>query len=120
MTRRLSLRIVGPVVIAFAAIAGTALAQYGDPGRYDGYYQYDPAHETVERARSFGYHDGLADGERDRETGHSFRPTHSDRYEDAPDHGNHAGLRRDEFKSIYREAYLHGYERGYGRGYDRY
>jgi hypothetical protein len=89
------------------------VAQYGyaQPGYYE---NESPAHESAERARSFGYHDGLAAGERDRVTGHSFRPTHSDRYEDAPDHGNRYGLSRDEFKSIYREAYLRGYQRGYG------
>jgi hypothetical protein len=115
--------------------AGTAFAQYGYPAPQpgDGYYhrdydrmqdgawrgQYgyrnsDPANATAHRARSYGYNDGLAEGERDRRTGHSFRPTHSDRYEDASDHGNHDGMSRDEFKRIYREAYFHGYQRGYG------
>jgi hypothetical protein len=91
------------------------VAQYGyepQPGYY--YDRESPAHETAERARSFGYHDGLAEGQRDRMTGHSFRPTHSDRYEDASDHGDHHGMSRGEFKSIYREAYLRGYQRGYG------
>jgi len=114
-------RFVSPKLFGLALVlglvsvlgAGTAFAQYGYPQR--GYYENEsPAHESAERARSFGYHDGLAEGERDRVTGHSFRPTHSDRYEDAPDHGNRYGLSRDEFKSIYREAYLRGYQRGYG------
>jgi hypothetical protein len=113
--------------------AGTALAQYGYPAPQpgDGYYHHDrmqdgawrgqygyrnsdPADRTAQRARSYGYNDGLAEGERDRRTGHSFRPTHSDRYEDASDHGNHDGMSRDQFKGIYREAYFHGYQRGYG------
>ncbi len=85
----------------------------GYRGQY-GYYNNDPADRTAQRARSYGYHDGLAEGERDRMTGHSFRPTHSDRYEDASDHGNHDGMSRDQFKGIYREAYFHGYQRGYG------
>jgi hypothetical protein len=89
-------------------------SQYGYEPQ-PGYYRGDsPAHETAERARTFGYHDGLAEGQRDRMTGHSFRPTHNDRYEDASDHGDHYGMSRREFKSIYRDAYLRGYQRGYG------
>jgi hypothetical protein len=115
MARSVSPKLFGLALVAVLS-AGTAFAQYGYPPQQPGYdYRYDgPAHETAERARSFGYHDGLAEGERDRRTGHSFRPTHSDRYEDAPDHGDHYGMSRGEFKSIYREAYLRGYQRGYG------
>lgn len=104
--------------------AGTAFAQYGYPAPQsdDGYYHrgHDRAYgyyngdATAQRARSYGYHDGFAEGERDRRTGHSFRPTHSDRYEDASDHGNHDGMSRDQFKGIYRDAYFRGYQRGYG------
>ena len=95
--------------------AGAVFAQNGYyPAPQPGYYNSDPASQTAQRARSYGYHDGLADGERDRVTGHSFRPTHSDRYEDATDHGDHFGMSRDEFKRIYREAYFRGYQRGYG------
>ena len=140
MTRSVSSKLFGPaLVLGLVSIlgAGTACAQYGyhhdrdddddgwrreapvaqygyapQPGYYD--HEESPAHETAERARSFGYHDGLAEGERDRATGHSFRPTHSDRYEDASDHGHRYGMSRGEFKSIYREAYLRGYQRGYG------
>jgi hypothetical protein len=132
MRRLFSLKLFGIALVA-ALGAGTAFAQYGYPPPPSGwgYYHHDhdddawrypsqdsyysgPARETAERARSFGYHDGLADGQRDRVTGHSFRPTHSDRYEDAPDHGDHYGMSRGEFKSIYRNAYLRGYQRGYG------
>lgn len=107
------------IALLAALGTGTAFAQYGYGygQRYaPGYYDYEgPAHETADRAREFGFHDGLADGEKDRITGHSFRPTHSDRYEDAPDHGNHDGMSRGEFKSLYRQAYLNGYQRGYDR-----
>jgi hypothetical protein len=114
MTRSIAPKLFGLALVALLG-AGTACAQYGyspQPGYW--YHEESPAHEAAERARSFGYHDGLAEGERDRVTGHSFRPTHSDRYEDASDHGQRYGLSRDEFKSIYREAYLRGYQRGYG------
>ena len=99
--------------------AGTSFAQYGYE-QQPGYYQQN--NYAVEHARNAGFQDGVAEGERDRATGHSFRPTHSDRYEDAPDHGDRDGLRRNEFKNLYREAYLRGYERGYqqyGRDYHR-
>lgn len=104
--------------------AGTSFAQYGyndpQPGSY-----YRESDYAVEHARQAGYQDGVAEGERDRATGHSFRPTHSDRYEDAPDHGDRVGLRRDDFKNLYRQAFLRGYDRGYQQyggygGYGRY
>ena len=126
MTTTRIAKFLGVALLATAA-AGTAFAQYGYPASQsgDGYYQHDQrwdgrgqygyANATSQRARSYGYHDGVAEGERDRRTGHSFRPTHSDRYEDASDHGNHDGMSRDEFKRIYREAYFHGYQRGYGQ-----
>lgn len=113
--------------IALLALTGTATAfaqqgYWAPQPEYNSYY-----HESrygVERARDLGYHDGAHDGERDRLTGHSFRPTHGDRYEDASDHGDREGLSRGEFKEIYRDAYLRGYERGYQsagreRGYYR-
>ncbi len=98
--------------------AGTSFAQYGY-GPQPGYYQNQYG---VEHARNAGYQDGVAEGERDRATGHSFRPTHSERYEDASGHGDRDGLRRDEFKNLYRQAYLRGYQRGYQQygGYGRY
>jgi hypothetical protein len=91
--------------------AGTSYAQYGY-GPQPGYSEQGRDY-AVEHARNAGFQDGVADGERDRATGHSFRPTHDDRYKDAPDHGGREGLRRDDFKSLYREAYLRGYDRGY-------
>ena len=92
--------------------AGTALAQYGYGDPQNGYYQV--GQYTAERARNSGYQDGIAEGERDRATGHSFRPTHSDRYEDASDHGNREGLSRGQYKDTYRQAFINGYQRGYG------
>ncbi len=97
--------------------AGTAFAQYRYEDRQEGYYQQ--GQDAAERARNTGYQDGIAEGEKDRNSGHSYRPTHSDRYEDAHDNGNRDGLSRDQFKGIYRQAYLNGYQRGYGYYGDR-
>lgn len=109
--------------------AGLALAQYERPydrqgdGQYAERYPSDRGYDsyyhegadTASRARQWGYRDGLVDGRKDREHGHSFRPTQDDRYEDASDHGDHHGMSRQEWKNLYRDAYVHGYERGYGR-----
>jgi len=65
-------------------------------------------------ARRMGYQDGYNDGLRDWRTGHSFRPTHSDHYEDA-DRGYHDRFGdKSYYKQVYRDAYRQGYERGYG------
>lgn len=96
--------------------AGTSFAQYGYYGSQPGYYQNQYG---VEHARNAGFQDGIAEGERDRATGHSFRPTHGERYEDASDHGDRDGLSRGDFKNLYRQGYLRGYERGYQQyGYE--
>jgi hypothetical protein len=99
-------------------MTGSAFAQYGqyeqlprDPG-YNAYYH--DAEDAPNYAAHWGYHDGLADGQHDRETGHSFRPTHDSAYKHAPEYGR-PPINRDEYKNLYREAYVRGYERGYGR-----
>jgi hypothetical protein len=65
-------------------------------------------------ARRIGYEDGYNDGRRDWHTGHSFRPTHSDHYEDADRGYNRWFGDKNYYKQLYREAYRQGYERGYG------
>jgi hypothetical protein len=70
----------------------------------------------VSAARQYGYQDGLNDGARDRQTGHSNRPTQGSNYRHAdrgytPNYGN-----KDYYKQAYREAYQNGYEQGYGGG----
>lgn len=68
------------------------------------YYRGDGDHDGyVDSARRLGYQDGNYDGTRDRRTGHSFRPTHSDRYEDA-DRG-YDGRFGDKtyYKQVYRK-----------------
>jgi len=71
-------------------------------------------------AQRFGYQDGVNDGLKDRQTGHSYRPTHDDSYKDA-DRGYNSSLgSKDQYKQLYRQAYAEGYQRGYygnGGGY---
>lgn len=59
-----------------------------------------------------GFIDGQNDGTRDRQTGHSFRPTEQPGYKHA-DRGYTGGVSKDEYKQIYRQAYMQGYQRGY-------
>jgi hypothetical protein len=111
---------------ALAVCATSAFAQYG------GYPQYGPGYlppppppqsrywqayheESLPNyAARWGFRAGEIDGQRDRETGHSFRPVHDDGYKHVPS-SNGIPVPRGEFKGIYREAYVHGYEAGYGR-----
>jgi len=65
-------------------------------------------------AGSYGYQDGLAAGRKDKDNGHSFRPTDSDMYKNA-DHGWTADLGdKDHYKQLYRQAFASGYQAGYG------
>ena len=111
MNKATLLAIAGVILLT----GGSAFAQYQDGPRDRGdsafYHDQDDAPNY---AAHWGFHDGFAAGAHDRETGHSFRPTHGDTYEDAPEYG-HPPINRKEYKNIYREAYVRGYERGYGR-----
>jgi hypothetical protein len=101
--------------ILMGGSAAIGSAQYAAPPRDPGYSAfYHDSEDAPNYAAHWGYHDGLADGSHDRETGHSFRPTHDSAYKHAPEYG-HPPIGRDEYKNIYREAYVHGYEKGYGR-----
>lgn len=81
---------------------------YRDPRYSGGYYGVDPY--------QVGYQDGQLIGNRDLRTGHSYRPTKDDKYEDA-DHGYDRSFgRKDDYKRAYREGYLQGYQQGYGNG----
>ncbi|HZQ92471.1 MAG TPA: hypothetical protein VFA60_11805 [Terriglobales bacterium] len=85
---------------------------YGRNGGYGGYGNGS----IVSTARQYGYQDGLHDGEKDRQTGHSFRPTEHDTWKDA-DHGQSTvGGDKQIYKNAYREAYNQGYRQGYGNG----
>lgn len=66
-------------------------------------------------AYSTGFQDGVERGTRDRQTGHSYRPTQHGAYRDA-DHGYDSRYGdRDTYKQQYREGFLQGYRQGYGR-----
>jgi hypothetical protein len=60
-----------------------------------------------------GYIDGVNDGTRDAQTGHSFRPTEQPGYKHADRGREGSGLGKDEYKQVYRDAYMQGYQRGY-------
>ena len=63
-------------------------------------------------ANRWGYYDGWSEGRHDRQVGVIADATDHDKYKLAPDHGQHPGLDRDTYKSLYRIAYLRGYDRG--------
>ncbi len=66
-------------------------------------------------AGDFGYRDGVAQGEKDRNKGKEFRPRKNDRFEDA-DHGYHKEFGNKNFyKEQYRQAFIRGYQDGYNR-----
>ena len=111
---------------ALMLLSGTlAIAQYG--GQYQG--PYDDQHwghgpegyadsyreqqgHPMYGARQ-GWAAGLAQGQSDREHGHSFRPTHVDTFRHVPE--SPSGYPRDQFKQEYRDAFMKGYQRGYGQ-----
>jgi len=66
-----------------------------------------------EQARQFGYDDGLAAGQQDRNKGNKFNPSNHDFYKNA-NHGWDAqqGTKYD-YSQLYRESFMKGYEAGY-------
>lgn len=76
------------IAAAILLAGGSAFAQYGPPPRDPGYdtFYHDQA-DAPNYAAHWGYHDGFADGAHDRQTGHSFRPTHDGNYKRAPEYG---------------------------------
>ncbi len=86
--------------------------QYGN-GQY-GNGQYGNS-GYLQQAYNFGFEDGQRLGSTDRATGHSYRPTHDDRWRDA-DRG-YSGSMGD--KQAYKNAFRSGYQAGYDRGYGR-
>ncbi|HET6841043.1 MAG TPA: hypothetical protein VFK06_05055 [Candidatus Angelobacter sp.] len=91
---------------------------YDEAFRFDGRYR-DGFAQNI--ARDNGFRDGFNHGLRDRETGHSFRPTHDGDFRHA-DRGYDPRFGFiNNYRQVYRDAYLNGYERGYngGGGYRR-
>jgi hypothetical protein len=61
-----------------------------------------------------GYIDGVNDGSRDAQTGHSFRPTEQPGYKHADrGYNGQSGMSKDQYKQAYRDSYMQGYQRGY-------
>ncbi len=86
-------------------------------GGYGGYYPNGGYGNG--NAAQWGYRDGLQAGQRDRASGHSYRPTQWEAYRDA-DHGMSSSggyYNSNQYKQQYRQAFMQGYQRGYGSGY---
>ncbi len=88
----------------------------GHDGDRDDDYGYRGAGYGLNAARQNGYQDGINDGARDRQTGHSYRPGHDDNYRHAdhgyiPNYGN-----KNYYKQAYRDAYIRAYQQGYNSG----
>ena len=67
-------------------------------------------------ARQYGYQDGLNDGSRDRQSGHSDRPTQSSNFKHADRGYNSSFGNKDYYKQAYRDAYENAYQQGYNQG----
>ena len=80
--------------------------------RYDGRRRYDNYGSSP--AFDIGYRDGIAVGQRDRESGKAFRPEKNDYYEDA-DRGYQKSFGD---KGLYKRQYRESFRQGYAEGYD--
>ena len=115
------------LVLTIAAGSTAAFAQYGAPAPYPPPQygpNYGPAPQShywqdyreasgPDYAHRWGYHAGEVNGQRDRATGHSYRPTHDDAYKHVPS-SNGIPMPRGLFKDEYKDAYIRGYQAGYG------
>ena len=107
---RMRILVMAASVALAGAMALPASAQWRDSGY--GAAQYG-GHGEFRQAEDIGYRDGMNDGRRDRDGGHSFRPTHDDNYKNA-DRGYNGSMGS---KQAYKDAYRRGYERGYQEGF---
>ena len=105
-------------VVAGALMAVPALAQPPDwdhppeaPQGYSDYYHEQMTAPDI--PARWGFRRGYDDGMKDREKGHSFRPTEGEHFREVPEIHN-TGMNRNEIKEHFRQAYMHGYERGFG------
>jgi hypothetical protein len=55
----------------------------------------------------------LNDGQSDRRSGHSSRPTHESNYKHADRGYDSSYGDKNQYKQAYRQAYEQGYQRGY-------
>ncbi len=87
---------------------------YGNPGGgYPGGHYPGGGYGNMGQARQVGYQDGLTQGQGDRRTGHSFRPTEHAAYKDADHQHSVIGGDKNQYKQAYRQGYMDGYQRGY-------
>jgi hypothetical protein len=104
----------GALVLA-CGLKGQAAAGAGtyvplpQPG-YGLYYQDSAGAPNV--ASRWGYNDGWEDGRHDRNHGETAKVEEKERFTMPPEHGVHAGMTRDQYIKVYRQAYMHGYEHG--------
>jgi hypothetical protein len=90
---------------------------FNESGSYREQPVYGGGGYGASSARQIGYQDGVNDGQYDRSTGHSFRPTQGDNFKHAdrgyaPNYGN-----KNFYKQSYRDAYQDGYSKGYNGNY---
>lgn len=90
----------GPYNHPFGGVLAGQNGQYGN-------------NRGVNLASQNGYSDGYLAGQKDRSTGHSFRPTENKGYKDADRGQSQSGISSDQFKQAYRSAFQQGYQRGY-------
>ncbi len=116
----MSLRNIALSVALLFAFCGFALAQQiPQPPPYpsQGYYG-QPASPTYQSpnwgnpAYQRGYQDGLKDGRSDWQDNHAYRPTGTEKYEDAPGYDSAYGA-KNVYSQIYQEGYVYGYQVGY-------
>ncbi len=114
---RMTKSVAGLAVLLLSGTAAFAqygqYRQYGPPQEGYGSYYREQGNRPLLGARQ-GWIAGLAQGQSDREYGHSFRPTKVNTYKHVPDAPQ--GYPRDAFKNEYRDAVIKGYSHGYGRG----
>ena len=90
-------------------------------GGYGRNYPYSSQRGYSNQALNLGLQDGRMDGQNDRATGHSYRPTEDSNYKHADRGYNSAYGNKDSYKQEYRNGYLQGYQQGYGnQGYGAY
>jgi hypothetical protein len=112
----MKMRVAGVLLVAAGAVLSGCAAhpQYIVAGPLPP--AIDARQPLVETAEHNGYTDGMRDGHRDRYENHSYRPEHSDRFEDTPGYFRELGGSKDVYRSYYRDAYLRGYHNAYTRG----
>src|SRR5512146_94501 len=99
---------------ALVLAAGLAAAQnpqypWGQPGNSNATVQQNGQNVGYQR----GMQDGMRDGQKDQQSGHSFRPTQTDKYKDTPGYTSLSGINHDQYVQLYRQSYMQGYQQGY-------